>query len=68
VFQVLRNQTQVLGGVGTVYQWKPDGPPYLDFRGKAEKKRFRQSLETTDKDLAVVPHHVNQRSSSWSRC
>lgn len=51
--EVLHNQTPVLGGAGTIYQRKAEGPWYLYFWLKAERKRFRQSLETTDKPLAI---------------
>lgn len=51
--ETLLNQTPVLGGAGTVYQRKEDGPWYLYFWVKAERKRFRQSLETTDRALAI---------------
>ena len=51
--ETLLNQTPVLVGAGTVYQRKQDGPWYLCFWVKAERKRFRQSLETTDQALAI---------------
>ena len=51
--EVLHNQTPVLGGAGTIYQRKAEGPWYLYFWLKKERKRFRQSLETTDKPLAI---------------
>ena len=51
--EILLNQTPVLGGAGTVYQRKEGGPWYLYFWVKSERKRFRQSLETTDRPLAI---------------
>jgi len=51
--ETLLNQTPVLGGAGTVYQRKEDGPWYLYFWVKSERKRFRQSLDTTDRALAI---------------
>lgn len=51
--EILLNQTPVLGGAGTVYQRKEGGPWYLYFWVKSERKRFRQSLATTDRPLAI---------------
>jgi hypothetical protein len=51
--EIQLNQTPVLGGAGTVYQRKEGGPWYLYFWVKSERKRFRQSLETTDRPLAI---------------
>jgi integrase len=47
------NQVPVLGGAGTIYQRRADGPWYVYFWVKAERKRFRRSLETSDKSLAI---------------
>ena len=51
--EVQQNQTPVLGRGGTSCRRKEDGPWPLEFWVKAERKRFRHSLETTDKGLAI---------------
>ena len=51
--ETLLDQTPVLGGAGTIYQRREGGSWYLYFWVKSERKRFRQSLETTDKALAI---------------
>ncbi len=51
--EILLNKTPVLDGAGTVYQRKEGGPWYLYFWVKSERKRFRQSLEPTDRRLAI---------------
>ena len=45
------NVTQLLGGQGIVYQRSEGGSWYCYFGIKAEKKRFRKALGTTDKAL-----------------
>ncbi len=51
--ETLLNKTPVLDGAGTVYQLKEGGPWYLYLWVKSERQRFRQSLETTDRPLAI---------------
>lgn len=46
------NQTSVLGGAGTVDPWREEGPWALSCWAEAERKRFRQCLETSDESLA----------------
>ena len=59
------NQTPVLGASGTAYRRKEGGPWSLEFWLKAERKRFRHSLETTDKGLAI--RTAEQSSAVQSR-
>jgi integrase len=49
----LLDPTPVLGGAGTIYQRREEGPWYVYFWVKSERKRFRRSLETSDKSLAI---------------
>lgn len=49
----LLNPTPVLGGAGTIYQRREEGPWYVYFWVKSERKRFRRSLETSDQSLAI---------------